>query len=167
MESHNKTLNTNIKKKIKFYRFCELLYSEEKWKARQLNQLLSGMRGVFDNPKMEYVKRSKVINDAQQSLRKGKITVDQFLLKVSSDKKKDLNYNGNSASSEDESDDEGDKLCFKCKQNPAVMCMKPCMHAAYCSVCYLTLWSACRAPDVPPCPVESCEETTTGFVQVN
>lgn len=79
VESHNAQLGRLITKRGNFFAFADELRKEVKRKETQLQQLLDGRQGVFDEPARRYIERSAAITKQQARLQSKTIGVGEFL----------------------------------------------------------------------------------------
>lgn len=82
VESHNSHLNKSIPRGSGFFKVVAKLLLDEKRKTHDMVLLLNGCTDVFREQSNKIKKRSIMIEMAQQEIVSGKISVDEFLLRL-------------------------------------------------------------------------------------
>lgn len=162
VESHNAMLGRLISKGGKFYCFADELRREIMRKDTQLEQLLDGREGVFDEPAKKYVVRAKKISELQGSLQAKRISAQQFLAAITCTHNRNLAVNLCDVDRSEEVMEMADQagnaagnICLICGIGRRTIAMLPCNHLALCDVCHSIL------PNIN-CP--QCDAIVTGHV---
>lgn len=187
LESYNAALGRKFPVKGNFFRFVKLIADEEFIKSRDMRDAVDS--GGSSTRKRKVNERDQLIKEAVAELRDDKLTVMQFLSRVTFERNKivtdmahfevPIGYqseNEYSDEEEEQNNTEGDRktststelhsLCVVCKVNQPDIVFLPCRHLKNCNTCYLTLERNLGENEKVQCPYckERVEDTIAVFV---
>ena len=163
LESFNSNLNSKIPTSGSFFKFIELLRSEELTTSADYAKIKAGGAQVYSKKSNKYVESNKFIIENQHKFEKGQLSVLQFFEKMLQLDEDEKEYEDEDSDNEieDEGEEVNSDLCMICITNNKSTLLEPCNHLKFCKDCVETLVvptvdaeGNCVTPTCPECDIE-------------
>lgn len=173
MESYNSKLNSKIPPHGCFYKFVELLRSQEFIKSRDYNIIRNGGSQVYHPQRKEYREKNEKIFAIQDKFANGNLNIEQFFQKAADLYETDLDIEEDEETDDDEDSNDDEEIedvgnCEICHIRDKNTMLQPCNHMKFCKQCIQTLLepqSNEQGTNITPvCP--ECNTMVTGHVYV-